>query len=82
MILTGSCFGWSSHALYVLQGEKSPTGSPISELEANLIGSLLMLGNFLGTPFSAWVSDRIGKKMTTILCSLGLAVSFVFMHII
>ncbi|XP_026318278.1 facilitated trehalose transporter Tret1-like [Hyposmocoma kahamanoa] len=57
--------------------EKSPTGSPISESEANLVGSMLMLGNFIGTPFSAWVSDRIGKKKTSVLCALGLAISWV-----
>ncbi|XP_026318314.1 facilitated trehalose transporter Tret1-like [Hyposmocoma kahamanoa] len=75
-MLTGSCFAWPSHALYVLQSEKSPTGSPISDFEANLIGSTVMLGNFLSTLFSACLSDRIGKKKTCILCALGLVISW------
>ncbi|XP_026318277.1 facilitated trehalose transporter Tret1-like [Hyposmocoma kahamanoa] len=74
--LTGLCFAWPSFALYVLQSDKSPTGSPISDFEANLVGSLVMLGNLFVTPFSAWISDMMGKKRSCILSALGFALSW------
>ncbi|XP_026318275.1 facilitated trehalose transporter Tret1-like [Hyposmocoma kahamanoa] len=75
-LLTGLCFTWPTFAIDTLQSDKSPTGSPFTEFETNLVGSLVMLGNLLVTPASAWISDMMGKKKICILCALVFSLSW------
>lgn len=61
----GLLSGWMSPMTKVLKSEKSPTGVPLNDTEISWIASCMCISAMLSTPVYSYLSDRIGRKRTT-----------------
>jgi len=73
----GTCVGWPSSAIPILQSTKTPVGkNPITEDEASWIGSLMFVGFLCGTPIFSYISDRFGRKIAGLFIAVPAIISW------
>lgn len=67
--------GWPSAAFLALQSKDSPLQSgPLTTSEISWVGSILCIGGICGNMFFAWLSDKLGRKVSMLLAVLPLLV--------
>ena len=66
----GLSFGWSSPAITQLQVKSSSVPGPISDSEADWVGSLVPLGAFLSVPIAGPMMERCGRRTTIVLACI------------
>ncbi|XP_028041604.1 facilitated trehalose transporter Tret1-like [Bombyx mandarina] len=60
-------FMWPSSTLTLFQSGYTPLHRPLTEAEANMLGSLSSLGALISTPFTGMMLDRLGRKNISLL---------------
>ncbi|CAD7088652.1 unnamed protein product [Hermetia illucens] len=74
----GTCVGWPSAAFLALQSKDSPLQSgPLTTSEISWVGSILCIGGICGNMFFAWLSDKLGRKVSMLLAVLPLLINWV-----
>lgn len=71
-------FMWPSSTLTLFQSGYTPLHRPLTEAEANMLGSLSSLGALISTPFTGMMLDRLGRKNISLLIGVIGVVSYIF----
>ena len=72
----GVSIGFTSPFLPILQSNESPLSQPLTESQANWVGSLFALGALFGTLIFGWLSEAVGRFWSTLLSPLPEIVRF------
>ncbi|XP_075985327.1 glycosylphosphatidylinositol anchor attachment 1 isoform X2 [Anticarsia gemmatalis] len=67
---------WPSYAFKILESDESPIGYKITKSDANLIGSVIMLGSLSSIIFVGFVNEKIGRKRAEILAGLCMTLAW------
>ncbi|CAK1540697.1 unnamed protein product [Leptosia nina] len=75
----GASIGWMSPMTLLLQSDKSPRGTPLTDLEVSYMASIAYLVCIPGDFIMAYIGDWIGRKRTLMLISASCAATWIML---
>ncbi|XP_038214623.1 facilitated trehalose transporter Tret1-like [Zerene cesonia] len=73
----GASIGWMSPMTLLLQSDKSPRGTPLTDLEVSWMAAVAYLVCIPGDFIMAFLGDHIGRKRTLMLISFANALTWI-----
>merc|ERR1719376_1050214 len=75
----GTCIGWSAPALSHLQDNATRHEFPVTDTDANWIGSLTPAGALFGSLVGGYLADRFGRKGGMYVSALFFSVGYLML---
>ena len=78
-ITHGATIGWLSPIILILQSDNSPFDSgPVTNEQISWLGSIILLGGFIGNFIYAAINNYFGRKISVITLGIPSIVSTIF----